>query len=127
MAFPTTKTNAVNNTTDVIAAHLNNLEDKVGIDNDDDVDSLDYLIKKKIGDPVEVSTGAGTITGACNGSNTAFVLPDTPISNTLDLYYEGQRLTVGAGNDYTISGATITTLFAPESGTNLVAKYRKQI
>lgn len=43
MAFPTALTNAVDDTTDVIAAHLNNLEAKVGIDASAVVSSLDYL------------------------------------------------------------------------------------
>ena len=30
--FPTAKTEAVDNVTDVLAKHINNLEDKVGID-----------------------------------------------------------------------------------------------
>jgi len=123
--FPTAKTEAEDNVTDVLAKHLNNLEDKVGIDDDTNENSLDYIIKKAIGQAVEASTKAGTITGACNGSNTTFVLPDTPISGTLDFFYEGQRLTLNDG--FTISGATITTLFVPENEAILVAKYRKQI
>lgn len=49
MAFPTAKTNAVDNTTEIVAAHLNNLEDKVGIDNSTDPDSLDYQLKNTTG------------------------------------------------------------------------------
>ena len=44
MAFPTDKTNAVDNTTDVLASHLNNIEDKVGLDDSADADSLDYRV-----------------------------------------------------------------------------------
>jgi len=40
--FPTAKTNAVDNETDVLAKHINNLENKVGIDNSTDANSLDY-------------------------------------------------------------------------------------
>ncbi len=49
MAFPTSKTNAVDNTTEIVAAHLNNLEDKVGIDGSSDADSLDYQLKNTTG------------------------------------------------------------------------------
>jgi uncharacterized protein (TIGR02145 family) len=42
--FPTAKTEAVDNVTDVLGKHINNLEDKVGIDSSADTDSLDYRI-----------------------------------------------------------------------------------
>ena len=44
MAFPTNKTVAVDNVTDVLATHLNDLEDKVGLDDSADADSLDYRV-----------------------------------------------------------------------------------
>jgi len=46
--FPTALTGAVDNTTDVLAKHLNNLEEKVGIDNSADTDSLDYKVRAGI-------------------------------------------------------------------------------
>jgi len=45
MAFPTTLTTAVDNTTAIVAAHLNALEAKVGIDSSAVATSLDYLLK----------------------------------------------------------------------------------
>jgi len=42
--FPTAKTEAVDNVTDVLAKHINNLEDKVGIDSSADTSSLDYKV-----------------------------------------------------------------------------------
>lgn len=42
--FPTAKTNAVDNVTDVLAKHINNLESKVGIDGSADTSSLDYKV-----------------------------------------------------------------------------------
>ena len=45
MAFPTTLTNAVDGVTPIVAAHLNNLEAKVGVDGSSVPTSLDYLIK----------------------------------------------------------------------------------
>lgn len=44
------------------------------------------------------------------GSGTSWTLANTPIVGTQAIYGEGQRLTPGAGNDYTISGANITTV-----------------
>jgi hypothetical protein len=45
MAFPQTLTNAVDKQTPILAAHLNNLEAKVGVDGSTVPTSLDYLIK----------------------------------------------------------------------------------
>lgn len=45
MAFPADLTNAVDGVTEIVAAHLNNLEAKVGIDNSTAPGSLDYLLK----------------------------------------------------------------------------------
>ncbi len=45
MSFPTELSNAIDGVTEVVAAHLNNLEAKVGIDNSAVVTSLDYLLK----------------------------------------------------------------------------------
>jgi hypothetical protein len=53
MAFPSTLTNAIDAVTDVVAAHLNNLEAKVGIDGSLVTTSLDYLLKN----PASVSPG----------------------------------------------------------------------
>lgn len=63
--------------------------------------------------------------GTINGSNTSFSLANTPIAGTVRLYLNGLRQRAGAGNDYTISGATITMLTAPLSGEYLEADYRK--
>lgn len=63
--------------------------------------------------------------GTINGSNTAFTLANSPTAGTVSLYLNGVRLQPGAGNDYTISGATITMLYAPATGDQLLADYRK--
>lgn len=42
------------------------------------------------------------------GSGTTFTLANTPVSGMYAIYGMGQRLTPGAGNDFTISGATLT-------------------
>lgn len=64
-----------------------------------------------------------TPTGTVNGSNTTFTLPATPWAGSVRLYLDGLLMEPGAGNDYTISGATITMLSAPPTGTKLRAFY----
>ena len=49
MAYPTTKTNAQDNTTEIVAAHLNNLEDYVGITGSSDSASLTYKLGNTTG------------------------------------------------------------------------------
>lgn len=49
MAFPTAKTNAQDNTTEIVAAHLNNLEDYVGITGSSDASSLTYKLGNTTG------------------------------------------------------------------------------
>jgi hypothetical protein len=69
--------------------------------------------------PVQVSTGAGTITGAIPGST--FTLPSSPMANTIILQANGQVLTLGLG--YNISGVVVTLARALQSGDNLAANY----
>jgi len=64
-----------------------------------------------------------TPTGTINGTNVTFTLANTPYTNNLRLYKNGVRLKPGAGNDYTISGNTITMATAPATGTALLADY----
>lgn len=68
---------------------------------------------------------AETPSGSINGSNTSFTLANTPTSGTLKLFLNGVRLVVGAGNDYTLTGAAISMTTAPVSGDSLIAEYRK--
>lgn len=69
----------------------------------------------------QTETPAGTV----NGTNATFTLSFTPAANSLDLYWNGVRLSSIQG-DYTISGATITIASAniPLSGDTLEAKYQ---
>lgn len=53
--------------------------------------------------------------GTINGSNVTFTLSATPVAGTVKLFKNGLLLLAGAGNDYTISGATITMATAPPS------------
>lgn len=72
--------------------------------------------------------GSGTpviepLSGTIDGSNVTFTISQTPLANTLDVRLNGQVLRSGAGNDYTISGTTITMAVAPISGDYLDARY----
>lgn len=58
-----------------------------------------------------------------SGSGTTFTLAHTPTSGTLKLYKNGARLQEGASNDYTLSGATITTNLTVASDDVLLADY----
>jgi hypothetical protein len=63
--------------------------------------------------------------GAINGSNTAHTLAFTPQASSLQLFVNGQLQEPGSGNDYTISAAAITMLFALTTGDKLRAYYIK--
>ena len=62
-----------------------------------------------------------------NGSITAFTIDNTPIANTEHVYVNGVLMNQGAGNDYTISGATITfqTGAVPQTGDIVLVSYLK--
>jgi hypothetical protein len=64
------------------------------------------------------------VSGTVNSSNTSFTIANTPQGN-IRLYWDGILLNPGTGNDYTISGSTITTLFTPTTGDVLLASYVK--
>jgi hypothetical protein len=63
--------------------------------------------------------------GTINGSNTAFTLANTPVAGSEHGYLNGVLMESGSGNDYTISGASITMLTAPLTGEKLRFSYRK--
>ncbi len=52
--------------------------------------------------------------GAIDDANTTFVLANTPVAGTQQVFLNGVLQFPGAGNDYTISGDTITMLDAPK-------------
>lgn len=79
MAFPTDLTNAVDGLTNVLAAHINNLEAKIGIDNSAVITSLDYLVKTAV-DPGHTHTtggGSGDVIGPSSAVDSNFVGFDT--------------------------------------------------
>lgn len=62
----------------------------------------------------------GSPTGSINGSNTSFTLSPTPAASAnVNCFLNGLQQRQGAGNDYTISSATITYLTAPATGSTL--------
>lgn len=63
--------------------------------------------------------------GTINGSNVTFTLANTPVLGSEHFYLNGILQESGAGNDYTISGATITMLTAPLTGEKLRVSYRR--
>ncbi len=62
-------------------------------------------------------------TGTINGVNAAFTLASTPVVGTEEVYLNGQRMFPGAGNDYTISGTTVTMLVVPLTNDRLTSDY----
>ncbi len=66
MAFPTSKSNLVDNVDDVMADHVNNLEDKTGIDWDTEITSLDHILRSgwiPISTLTRVSDSSATLSG----------------------------------------------------------------
>lgn len=95
------------------------------------------------GTGITVTNGAGTIsiavnsatfllvanyvvreapTGTINGTNPTFTLAATPVTGTEEVYVNGILQNSGAGNDYTIAGATITFLAGAIPQTNDVIR-----
>ena len=66
-----------------------------------------------------------TPTGAVNGTNTSFVLANTPVVGSESVFLNGILQEPGVGNDYTISAATITYLTAPVAGDKVRVSYVK--
>jgi hypothetical protein len=62
-------------------------------------------------------------TGAIDGNNTTYTLANTPSPAGSLILQLNQGFPIhGAGNDYTLSGSTITMSVAPPTGSVLVAK-----
>jgi len=66
-----------------------------------------------------------TPSGTINGSTTVFTLANTPVAGTEEVFLNGILQEAGAGNDYTISGTSITMLAAPLTGDRLKVNYWK--
>jgi hypothetical protein len=61
--------------------------------------------------------------GAVNGTNTAFTLLYTPVASSESVFLNGILQEPGSGNDYTISGESITYLSAPVTGDRIRVTY----
>lgn len=59
-----------------------------------------------------------------SGSGTSFTLAHTPLTGTVALYRGGSRQQGGMGNDYTISGSSITFAVTVSAGEILLADYQ---
>ena len=68
-----------------------------------------------------------TPSGTVNGSNATFTLAATPLSGTEHVFVNGVLQNPGAGNDYTISSATVTFLSGaiPQTGDIVRVSYLK--
>lgn len=68
-----------------------------------------------------------TPSGTVNGSNAAFTLANTPISGTVEVYVNGVLQDPGSGDDYQISGTTITfeSGAIPQTGDSVRANYMR--
>lgn len=66
-----------------------------------------------------------TPSGTINGTNVTFTLANVPTSGTVRLYVNGIRMSPGSGNDYTMSGLTITFTAGatPLTGDVILADY----
>lgn len=84
-------------------------------------------IKVKLEEMLHGGGGAGGSAGTAvygevvSGSGTTWTLANVPLAGTLRLYADGQRLTITV--DYSLSGATITTVDSWVSGT-ILADYQ---
>lgn len=66
--------------------------------------------------------------GEADGTNSAFTLTYNPTPvNALMFFVNGVLQRQGVGHDYILSGNTITSLYAPNSGSNLTATYTYQL
>ncbi len=77
--------------------------------------------------PVVTNTGSSpnfADNEVVSGSGTTFTLAHSPTAGTQHIYGAGTRLTPGAGNDYTISGATITILNGTYLAGEILSDYR---
>lgn len=63
--------------------------------------------------------------GTLNGTNTNFTLVSAPVAGTQQVYLNGLRQNIGAGNDYTIATNTITFAVAPISTDVILVDYWK--
>lgn len=73
----------------------------------------------------ETNISDESLGGTVNGTNPTFTIANTPVTGTLHVYRNGLLMRVGASNDYTLSGTTITfnATRIPPAGAILWAEY----
>jgi hypothetical protein len=64
-----------------------------------------------------------TPSGLINSSNVTYTLANTPVVGTVMVFLNGMLQSPGVGEDYTISGTTITFTKAPRTHNTLLASY----
>jgi hypothetical protein len=74
--------------------------------------------------PAAVTLNQAAPSGSINGTNTTFTLSSSPGAATnVNCYDNGVHLEQGGSFDYTISGTTITTTYAPLTGHTLICTW----
>ena len=63
--------------------------------------------------------------GLVNSSNTVYTLANTPDAGTVTVHLNGMLQTPGSGNDYLLSGSTITFNKAPRTNSEILVNYIK--
>ena len=127
MAFPTTFTNAQDTVTEIVAAHINNLETKVGIDNSLDTNSLDYMVRHAAGVYYLTSFTNGNLSSGIltvvHSLSTAYGVP-TILDNNGKVIVPDEVTFTGSTSQFTVDlssyGTIIGTwqvLFIPGGGT----------
>ena len=99
--------------------------------------NIDDLSATQVRTLLNVADGATNVTlpifvtreavaGTKNGVNDTFTIANIPTANSEELFINGLLLNMGAGNDYTISGLTITTASGviPAATDIFLANYR---
>lgn len=95
------------------------LEVKVGKDNSNDVSSIDYKLRTSTHTHISGEVPAGLI----NGINVSFMLASPPNPAGSFMLFVNGLLQRPVGNDFTLTGSTITFVTAPSASDGLVAHY----
>lgn len=109
-----------------------NIKDE-GITIASDIDTLNFVgsivtptvIGSEVTETFTVSGSGNSISSeeVPSGSGTVFTLANTPITGTLRVYRGGARQQEGVGNDFTLSGDTITLSEALNVSEKLICDY----
>jgi hypothetical protein len=110
---------AVNTDNSTIEKNSNNLRVKPGGIGETELGSGTYL---RIAKYIVRETPSGSV----NGSNSTFTLAHTPVVGSEQVYLNGILQEPGSGNDYTISGDTISYENAPLTGDRIRVTYLSQ-